>query len=88
MTTPFPPMCVFCDRINEDPPFTCEAFPQGIPDPIVFHYVDHRQPYTGDRGLRFVPKNDSVKKMVDDFYDQLPEGGMPIPTVDDMENSI
>ena len=78
-------MCVFCQRINRvERNWTCEAFPDGIPDPISFHYIDHREPFEGDQGLRFIPVDDLSKKLVDEFYNELPEGGMPIPTVEGM----
>lgn len=32
---------------------TCTAFPGGIPHEIILQLGDHRQPYRGDRGIRF-----------------------------------
>ena len=33
----------------------CDAYPEGIPDEILDNKVDHREPFEGDRGLRFEP---------------------------------
>jgi len=32
---------------------TCEAFPEGIPDEIIFEGRDHTEPFKGDRGIRY-----------------------------------
>ncbi len=34
--------------------FTCEAFPDGIPDGIIDNQADHRRTIEGDNGIRFV----------------------------------
>jgi len=34
---------------------TCTAFPGGIPDAISTDQHDHREPYPGDHGKRFLP---------------------------------
>lgn len=40
----------------DDPgPWTCDAFPAGIPAPITANRRDHRKAYPGDHGLRFDP---------------------------------
>lgn len=31
----------------------CDAFPDGIPEEILFEGADHREPYPGDHGIRF-----------------------------------
>ena len=50
------PMCDVCDRRTGT--FRCAAFPNGIPHPILLSEHDHREPYQGDRGLRFQPVDD------------------------------
>lgn len=37
----------------------CKAFPRGIPDEIYFEGRSHREPYPGDKGIRFEPKDPS-----------------------------
>lgn len=33
----------------------CEAFPEGIPTPIITGEVDHAEPYEGDNDIQFEP---------------------------------
>lgn len=52
------PICYNCKRkrpATAKIAFSCDAFPNGIPDPIVFNQADHRDEYRGDHGLRFDP---------------------------------
>ncbi|WP_214408554.1 hypothetical protein [Sphaerisporangium fuscum] len=35
----------------------CDAFPEKVPDAIFFGGFDHRNPYPGDNGIRFVLKD-------------------------------
>jgi hypothetical protein len=46
------PLCIFCRHLKEGR-VRCEAFPDGIPDDLLFALRDHREPYEGDRGIRF-----------------------------------
>lgn len=64
------PMCMDCARLHgpQGVPYTvrgfgfrCDAYPLGIPDAIIHGSVDHRQPYEGDNGLQFVPKEAPVR---------------------------
>jgi hypothetical protein len=36
-----------------DPKMTCDAFPEGIPDDILWNKFDHRKPHDGDHGVRY-----------------------------------
>jgi hypothetical protein len=36
----------------------CDAYPAGIPDPIINSEADHRLPYVGDQGIRFEQRPD------------------------------
>lgn len=44
-------LCASC--VHLEPDLTCKAFPDGIPDAIADGDADHREPYTGDQGVRF-----------------------------------
>lgn len=62
MPTGRPNLCTVCAHLRAtgfldgaDP--TCDAFPDGIPEPITFG-ADHRQPWPGDGGTRFEPDPD------------------------------
>jgi hypothetical protein len=43
--------------------FGCAAYPKKIPLDIRLMYVDHRQPYHEDNGIRFEPKDDSPRTL-------------------------
>ncbi len=46
-----------CDRciFRFESQTVCVAFPKGIPLEIRLGHFDHRKPYEGDGGIRFVP---------------------------------
>jgi len=55
MTSRVIPMCITCVHLhdNDDTSMTCDAFPAGIPLPIIDSEADHRLPYPGDRGIMY-----------------------------------
>ena len=57
MTIGSAPICFACVRFcpwdGDNDRAYCAAFPDGIPDAILFNGLDHRQPYV-DHGIRFV----------------------------------
>lgn len=62
-----PPMCQWCRHLrranaSEKSPFTCDAYPDGIPDAILNGNVDHRLPYAGDRGILFEAREEPLPK--------------------------
>ena len=50
----FSPQCGNCKHLQKDG--TCTAFPKGIPYKILEAQHDHREPYEGDGGVRFEPR--------------------------------
>lgn len=49
------PLCHLCKRFNDDDSWTCEAYPNGIPEAV--QYSGHMYPKTGDNGLQFIAKD-------------------------------
>jgi DNA-binding transcriptional ArsR family regulator len=60
------PQCAFCkhawdrSRRGEPPRARCEAFPDGIPDEILWNRVPHDVPYPGDHGIQFEPVEETT----------------------------
>jgi hypothetical protein len=52
-------ICDSCERFrmwdSEHDKAWCEAFPDGIPEAIIYGGADHRQPIHGDNGIRYLP---------------------------------
>ena len=48
------PQCNKC-KYHHSGEFTCDVYPDRIPDEILLNKADHRNPYPGDHGIRFEP---------------------------------
>lgn len=48
--------CILCIRYLGN--WQCDAYPEGIPDPIILGEHDHTEPFMNDQGIRFkrIPK--------------------------------
>jgi len=53
--------CFGCVNFWYGVPAKCKAFPNGIPDKIIFGEHDHRKPYPGDNGITFEPIEEEKK---------------------------
>ena len=73
VTSVAPPICQGCKhlrRTNDAPLLDpmCDAFPQGIPADILLSRADHRQPFSGDNGIRFDPVSEKDAQYADFIF--------------------
>ena len=60
MTLNINPQCMDCTRLKRSPaPWHCTAFEKGIPSQIYGNSHDHNEPFPGDNGILFDPKEDT-----------------------------
>ena len=52
------PACLDCRHFHKtgEIGLTCDAFPGGIPEDIILASNDHSNPYPGDHGIQFEPR--------------------------------
>lgn len=55
MTTVFP-QCLVCTHFHSGGSYTCDAFPAGIPEPILLNDQDHRKPIEDDNDIQWAPR--------------------------------
>jgi len=64
------PQCSTCVRYRPEVDFanTCDAFPERIPNEIIFNQFDHHNPYPGDHGLQYeeeIPFDEAMANLDD-----------------------
>ncbi len=76
------PLCMRCRhfKVNQHEHwFTCLAFPEGIPNEIIYGRHDHRKKYQGDRGIRFESKSrhssqelkETMEKSIEPYFEGM-----------------
>ena len=63
------PICGGCAHLHGDllDP-KCDAFPSGIPWPVLLSERDHRMPYADDLGVRFEPKTPKDAEYAEEMF--------------------
>lgn len=72
MTIRLPTLCNLCVFSEPgDDRMYCEAFPDGIPDEVLYGVVDHRNPIPGDGGVQFEPEPDATPLQLQHVYENM-----------------
>ena len=59
--------CMTCERLQKHA--RCDAYPDGVPEAILKNQVDHREPFSGDGDLTYVPCLDRYGKTMTHIFD-------------------
>lgn len=51
--------CFFCSHLRKHE--TCIAFPNGIPEKILYNEIIHNTPHPGDSGIQYEPKREEYR---------------------------
>ncbi len=64
------PICMMCTHYHwhNEQGNSCDAFPGGIPEPILLNQADHRRPYKGDKGVMFLAKDEEGRKYAAEIF--------------------
>jgi hypothetical protein len=69
MTSVAAPICGGCTRLIGDlKEPRCQAFEKGVPWEILLSQKDHREPYPGDKGIRFEPKDKAAADYAESMF--------------------
>lgn len=64
------PICGVCKRLDDNGfGWTCEAYPDGVPEEIRVSEIDHRKDYKDDHGLQFVPVDEEATEYAKKIFD-------------------
>ena len=75
-------MCGVCRRFDAAL-WTCDAYPEGVPNALILAGADHRLPLPGDSGLTFQPNDEGAVEYVNLVYGEVPQPYDGPMTVDD-----
>lgn len=68
--------CSSCQRYNTEE-IICDAFPEGIPDAIIYGENLHDKPVSGDHGLQYLPVADALTQIGTPESGHWGHGGRP-----------
>ncbi|WP_019176251.1 hypothetical protein [Methanomassiliicoccus luminyensis] len=69
------PLCFSCKRFHWDKDMRCEAYPDGIPNEIIWSKVYHTEPYKGDHGLTFLDEDAPSDRQDSTLSEEVPSAG-------------